>query len=237
MLDFIGTVVITTVIVVNLNAFIATVQVARQSRLILAIGVGLWIGIAVAVSAVGFLAQAQPVPGIFVAVPIIIATIAVSRYPATRAALLSVPMPLLVGLNISRVFGAFFLILAAAGRLSGPFPYSAGWGDVITGAFALPAIWLALRVTPIGDRALAIWNAFGALDLIAAVTLGITSAPGSPLQLMHIGVGPSAILGLPWSLVPTVLVPFYLIVHGIIGLQLRARAAQGHALHRAVSRA
>jgi len=28
---------------------------------------------------------------------------------------------------------------------------------------------------------------------------------------------------LPWSLIPTVLVPFYLITHGIVFAQLRAR--------------
>ena len=48
------------------------------------------------------------------------------------------PLQLLVGLNIGRVFAVLFLLLAAEGRLSGPFPYSAAWGDIITGAFALP---------------------------------------------------------------------------------------------------
>jgi len=235
MLDFIGTVVITAVMVVNLNAFISAAQITRNSRLSLAVSAGLWVGIAVAVSGAGFLAQARPVPGVFVALPILAAAIAISRSSAARAAVLSVPMPLLVGLNISRVFGAFFLILAAQGRLSGPFPYSAGCGDVMTGAFALRAIWLAARATPAGDRALAYWNAFGALDLIAAVTFGLISAPGSPLQVIHMGVGPQALLGLPWSLVPTVLVPFYLIVHGIIGLQLRERANKQQPLSAAVS--
>ena len=49
-----------------------------------------------------------------------------------------------------------FLVLEAAGRLSGPFPYSAGRGDVITGALALPAIWLAARPSAGGDRLLTI---------------------------------------------------------------------------------
>ena len=61
------------------------------------------------------------------------------------------------------------------------------------------------------------------LDLIAAVGLGVISGPGSPLQLIDAGVGPAAIVALPWALVPTVLVPFYLITHGVIFLQLRER--------------
>lgn len=228
MLDFLGTVVIVTVMVVILNAFISAAQITRVARLWLAVGVGLWVGFATASSAAGMLVQprALPLPGVFIVAPILIALIAAARYPTARTALLRVPMPLLVGLNVSRVFGAFFLVLASVGRLSGPFPDSAGWGDIITGLLAVPAVWLALRASSGGDRLLMLWNAFGALDLIAAVTLGIISANNSPIQLIHVGVGPAALFGLPWSLVPTVLVPFYLIAHGIIAVQLRQRAGR-----------
>ena len=34
------------------------------------------------------------------------------------------------------------LKLAAEGRLTGPFPYSAAWGDIITGVVAVPMLWL-----------------------------------------------------------------------------------------------
>src|ERR1700746_4014732 len=54
------------------------------------------------------------------------------------------------------------------------------------------------------------------LDLIVAVTLGLISRNGSPLQLIHAGVGTAAIQTLPWAFVPTVLVPFFLFAHGII---------------------
>jgi hypothetical protein len=109
------------------------------------------------------------------------------------------------------------------GRLSGPFPYSAGWGDVITGAFAVPVALLAKRALSRSGLLIAAWNLFGALDLFAAVTLGITSAQGSPLQLIHAGVGSEAMQYLPYSLVPTVLVPFYLITHAVVAAQLSAR--------------
>jgi hypothetical protein len=107
-----------------------------------------------------------------------------------------------------RVFGVLFLLLAAAGRLSGPFPFSAGFGDIITGALAVP---LALSVVqshglPVG--AIKGWNIFGALDLLFAIAFGITSAAGSPLQFIHAGPGSEAMQHLPFCLVPTVLVPF-----------------------------
>jgi len=133
------------------------------------------------------------------------------------------PMPVLVGLNAIRILGAFFLVLAAAGRLGGPFPQSAGWGDIITGIFAIPLASAAAGGSPNRRRLIGAWNVFGVLDLIVAVTLGTVSANGSPLQIIHAGAGSDAVYSLPWSLIPTVLVPFFLIVHGIVFAQLRAR--------------
>ena len=82
--------------------------------------------------------------------------------------MLSLSLPLLVGLNIGRVFAVEFLMLAAEGRLSGPFPHSAAWGDIITGVVALPLLWLA-RDPARHRTVLHLWNAFGMLDLIAAI--------------------------------------------------------------------
>ena len=89
----------------------------------------------------------------------------------------------------------------------------------------------AVARNPGGNRGLLLaWNAFGTLDLIVAVALGVISAPGSPLQLFGGAIGSAAIWTLPWSNIPTLLVPFYLITHGIIFAKL-ARANQGgHAL-------
>jgi hypothetical protein len=135
--------------------------------------------------------------------------------------LLSIPMPLLIGLNSMRILGVLFLFLTAAGRLSGPFPFFAAIGDMITGAIAIPlALSLARSGRPAG--AVRSWNIFGAADLLVAVGLGITSAVGSPLQVFHTAVGSYAMQYLPYCLVPTVLVPFYLITHAIVAAQLAA---------------
>jgi hypothetical protein len=42
--------------------------------------------------------------------------------PAARRALNAIPLPLLVGLNVIRLGGVLFVLLALAGRLSGRFP-------------------------------------------------------------------------------------------------------------------
>jgi hypothetical protein len=133
---------------------------------------------------------------------------------------LALPMPLLIGLNSMRVLGILFLFLAANGRLSGPFPYAAGCGDIITGVLALPLALNIARSRQVSARAIQRWNIFGALDLLVALGLGVTSAVGSPLQMIHAGVGSQAMQYLPFCLVPTVLVPFYLISHAIVAAKL-----------------
>ena len=227
MLDLIGSVVGMMAVMINLMAIAVALPLSLPQRLSIAAGAGAWVGLAGGLAAAGALmfSPAQPVPlvGVLFAVPLIAAGALWFAAPTFRAALMAIPMPLLIGVNVMRVFGALFLILAIEGRLSGPFPYSAGWGDVITGVLAVPVAWLAARVPPRGGAAIAAWNLFGALDLIAAVGLGLTSAQGSPLQLIHAGVGSDAMQYLPFSLVPTVLVPFYLVTHAIIAAQLRAR--------------
>src|SRR5688500_7849977 len=136
MLDFIGTIITAALMMLVVSALITFMDMPRSAKLTLAALIGLWIGLAAAVAAAGMLAISKPFPvvGIFVAAPLIAAGIA-TAWPAARAAMLSVPMPVMIGLNVVRVFAVLFLLLAVAGRLSGPFPYSAGWGDIITGAF------------------------------------------------------------------------------------------------------
>ena len=45
------------------------------------------------------------------------------------------------------------------------------------------------------------------------------------MQIFTGGPGSTAVQHMPWLLIPTVLVPFYLITHGIIFAQLRRASA------------
>jgi hypothetical protein len=102
---------------------------------------------------------------------------------SVRETLLAVPAPLLVGLNSLRILpGGFMVLLALQGKLSGPFPQSAGWGDVIVGLTAIPLMVAAARDFAANRGAVLIWNIAGSLDLAAAVALGVMSAPASPLR-------------------------------------------------------
>jgi hypothetical protein len=136
-------------------------------------------------------------------------------------ALLSVPLPALVGLNVGRLGGVFFLLLYADGRLSAPFAPAAGVGDMVTGALAIPlaamlAFGFEMRRTWLG-----IWNAMGALDLVVAVSLGLLSAPGTPIRVFTEDPGTQAMTTLPWTFIPAMLVPIFLLVHFAIATKLR----------------
>ncbi len=228
MLDLAGFVVTGALMVLAVNALITFMDISRGAKLTVAAAGGLWIGLAAAAASAGWLAIARPFPviGIFVALPLLAAAIVAPWQPA-RQAMLGLPMPLMIGLNIGRIFAVLFLVLAAERRLAGPFPFFAGWGDIITGVFAIPALWLARDPGTRHSALLAAWNWFGAADLVLAITLGVTSAEGSSLQIFHAAPGSAAMQQMPWSFVPTVLVPFYMVLHTIIWVQLRRRAWLG----------
>ena len=233
MLDLIGTTVLTAAMAVNFNATVITMPLSSAQKLTTVALAGLWIGLAVALATIGlYAATAAPVPvvGVMAGLPLIGLGLAALLNARVRAVLLALPLTLLVGLHTIRIAtGGFMLLLALQGRLSGPFPNSAGWGDIIVGLAAIP-LTVAIARNLSGYRvALLGWNILGTLDLVDAVALGIASAPGSPLQIFGGTVGSTAMWSLPWSNIPTLLVPFYLITHGIIFARLARgeRAAVG----------
>lgn len=230
-LDFTGGTILLAVLIFNVVAIIGVLEVSRAARLMLTASISVWVGLQFALAAAGVfageLARQFPLVGIMVVLPLAATALAAAASPALRTALLALPLPLMIGLNISRVFGAYFLFLAASGRLGGPFPQSAGWGDVATGVLALPLAYLVARGAAMA--AARWWNVFGAADLIVAVGLGTMSFNGFVLQMIEAGPGSDAVLQLPWSLIPTVLVPFYLILHGIMFVRLRASSLPAYA--------
>ncbi len=221
MLDFLGTITTAALMMVVVNAIVTFMPIGRTAKIALAGIAGIWIGFAAAAAASGWLATFKPFPiiGLFVAAPLVAAAVA-TAWPAARAALLGLPTPLMIGLNIGRVFAVLFLLLEAQGRLAGPFPFFAAGGDIITGLVALRLLFVAAGGKH--SAATMAWNLFGTADLVLAIFLGVSSSEG-PLQLFHSPPGSEAMQHLPWSFVPTVLVPLYLIMHATIWAQLRAR--------------
>ena len=224
MLELIGTTVLTAMIALNLNAAITTMPLSSPQKLTTVTIAGLWIGLAIALATTGIYAStATPVPvvGLILALPLLAIGGAALLSAGVRETLLALPVPLLLGLNVLRILpGAFILLLASQGKLSGPFPQSAGWGDIIVGVIAIPLTVAAARNFAGSRRMLLAWNILGTLDLLEAVALGVLSAPGSPQQIFGGAVGSTAMWSLPWSNIPTLLVPFYFLTHGVIFARL-----------------
>ena len=62
MLDFIGTVVTATLMVFAVNAVIVFMDISRFAKLMLALAIGLWIGLSAAAGAAGMIAISKPFP-------------------------------------------------------------------------------------------------------------------------------------------------------------------------------
>jgi hypothetical protein len=227
-LDLANSILTMAVIAIDLAAVTQALSGSLTRRLAIAAVGGGWVGLAVILGASGRLAYAPnltvPLVGILLAVPLLTFGVLALTSVKVRATLLAFPLQLLIGLNALRVVGVLFLLDFVAKSLNGPFPFFAGLGDMITGALAIPLALKVVHSRKPSLRAIAGWNAFGAVDLMVAIGLGITSAAGSPLQLIHAGVGSQAMQYLPLCLVPTVLVPFYLLTHATIAAQLRLRS-------------
>jgi hypothetical protein len=164
--------------------------------------------------------------GAAVALPVAILALAGNRVAGFRSAIAEVPLSLLVGLHAVRVLGISFILLYAAGRLPAPFAPVAGWGDVFIGLLALPVAWVAARQRSKSQAIVLLWNALGLLDLVAAVILGVTSAPDSPIRIFFAEPGNRIMGDLPWILIPGFIVPNLILMHLAIFWKLRSPSGE-----------
>ena len=226
MIDMIGAITATAVYAVLVGVLVGFSPVGGPAKRAAFAAAAAWGGLIVAVAALGGFAPGAtgPVPAALFAFAGLLALLFGGwfLFPRFRSALLSVPLPALVGLNAGRLGGVFFLILAADGRLSAPFAPVAGAGDILVGALAIPLATMAAAAASAPPGWLGVWNALGALDLIVAVSLGVLSAPGTPFRVFTEGPGTAAMTTLPWIIVPAILVPLYLLIHLTIAAKLRS---------------
>jgi hypothetical protein len=231
MLDVLGAIFATALYATVVGVLIGLSPVRAVTRLAAFAVAAAWLGIIVTVAALGGLAAGVlgPIPANLLPFAGLLALLFGGWFllPQFRSALLSVPLPALVGLNAGRLGGLFFLLLYADGRLSAPFAPAAGVGDMIAGAMAIPLAVMLMLGLEIRRTWLGIWNAFGALDLVVAVSLGLLSAPATPFRVFTEGPGTQAMTTVPWVLIPAMLVPIFLLVHFAIATRLRTAVQAG----------
>jgi len=101
---------------------------------------------------------------------------------------------------------------------------------VITGSVALLLLATVALGFELRSLWLKVWNAFGALDLMVALSLAVLSAPGTPFRVFTEGPGTQIMGSLPWVLVPALLVPVDLLVHFAIAAKLTSVSRATRAL-------
>src|ERR1700758_3610848 len=142
---------------------------------------------------------------------------AVSRILAQPDALWRLTVP-----RIFRVEGVTCLIVMALGKLPAVFAVPAGLGDI---AIGLEAVYIArsLQRGVIGRRA--VWfNILGLLDLVVAIVIGVTAAPGVA-HVLSTSPSTEQIALLPLVLIPTTVVPLAVALH-LLSLRKLAVTAQ-----------
>jgi len=226
MLDIMGALLLGVTCAADVTILISLAAIRPVAKFAAFMIAAAWASLIFAVAAVGGFATGVtgpvPAPAIAFLILMIGGLAAWFAWPAFRNALLSIPLPGLVGVNAFRIGGICFLMLHARGRLAAPFATSAGWGDIVTGLAAIVLAGMAAWRGKLPSGLLAVWNAFGALDLIVAIVLGALSAPGTPFRVFTDAPGTLVMGTLPWAVVPTLLVPLYLMTHFTIAMRLRS---------------
>ena len=134
--------------------------------------------------------------------------------------------PVLLALpHVERVGGVTFLILLSKNLLPATFALPAGIGDIAIGLAAPLIAWQFLK-TKQYSRTFVIWNALGIVDLAIAVTTGVLSSNANFGILARGEVTTRLLSQLPMSLVPTFLVPLFVILHLICLAQARSQQPQ-----------
>ena len=135
-------------------------------------------------------------------------------------------LPTLIALQTFSVGGLFFLVAWWGGTLPGGFALPAGLGDLAIG-IAAPFVAAAVAARRPGARRMAlVWNVAGLLDLVVAVTEGVTHTRSS--FGVFAGAIPADALGrYPFSLIPTFFVPLAIMLHvSALGLLRRGERAR-----------
>jgi hypothetical protein len=83
----------------------------------------------------------------------------------------SIKLESLIALHVFRLLGFFFLLLYFYHLLPRDLAFSAGFGDIITAVLALPVARMVAKGKPGNITAAYMWNIFGALDIIALLTI------------------------------------------------------------------
>ncbi len=187
-----------------------------------------WLAVVFVLGAIGAIARppgSVPVPIIIgVTAPIIVFLAAYRLSRSFHSFVLSADLRLMAGMQAWRFAGLGFLALYAQGVLPGFFAWPAGLGDM---AIGITAPWVILALIQCPDFKVSplfvVWNLFGILDLIVAVTTGALSSGLAPGITGAVTTAPMA--HLPLILIPAYLAPLFIMLHLATLFQITAKTS------------
>ena len=176
----------------------------------------IWLGGTIVLAASGALATYGLLMPALIVIPVAGFMLGYRWHPAFRETVLSLDTGILVILHSWRMRGLSFLLLYAHDVLPALFAWLAGAGDALAAIGATLIGIRLLRGNTVSRQTLLTWNSFGLLDFAIAVTAGTL------LRSAWLGGEPTTdvMALLPLSLIPTLVVPFYIITHLVILLQI-----------------
>jgi hypothetical protein len=152
----------------------------------------------------------------------VVAYLALRRNAGVARDLDTLPLWPLVLYHLVRLpYGLYFLAAHARGELPAAFALTAGYGDILSGALALPAAWAALA--PAGAQAgrrrlILVWSVIALCDmlLVIATAQRLILLDRNPQML-------EAFTHLPYSVLPTFVVPMVLVTQLEVLRRVRRR--------------
>jgi hypothetical protein len=141
------------------------------------------------------------------AIPIAAVAILYRAWPRFRSYLLTLDLRLVLTAQLWRVIGIAFLFALAYGQLPPGFAVPAGVGDLATGIAAL-AVVLSLGNGSLTRRRLYAFTALGVGDFLVANATGLS-------------LEPPALTTWPLAIFPTIMIPFFAVLHLVAVLQSR----------------
>lgn len=148
-------------------------------------------------------------------------------WPATivwikRDYFLNLDQRILVGLQIFRLIGAFFILEMFKGNIPESFALPAGIGDIIVGCLSA-ILFLSYKKIPRWGVQLVL--VLGLIDFAMAFLFGFFSLPG-PFQLFAKGFDNQVNL-FPTGLIPFYLVPYAIVYHVLSFINLQRKSLEG----------
>lgn len=184
-------------------------QHPHRSRV--AVTLVLWAGLAMAAGATGaFTLLKPPAPQLVILGLTLAAIFAATRVASVRSVVDTFSLRALISIHVVRFVGAVFLLLSARGALSPLFATRAGWGDIVAAAAAVVLLAFGPPTTRGWRVAILVWNTFGVLDLVVAVSTATIVVFRGDVP------GMEPLFRVPLILVPTFFVPLLLAGHVLI---------------------